>query len=159
ISNFFKQRAIFLLSEKQIEQDVIQSVLHDDIGVFTYTIEKAKLLSEKRNDSSFKFIEESLVRVTNLAKDKQKDEINTELFETKSEKVLYETFETIQKEFTSADTERNASEALAALTRLADPIHEFFENNMVMAEDKNIRHNRLALIQQIAELIYNFADL
>lgn len=159
IQSFFKQRATYLLGEEQIEHDVIQSVLHEKIEVFTYTKEKAKLLSEKRHDASFKKVEESLVRIMNLAKDKQLHEVNDELFETESEKELYNIYKSIKDKYIVANDNQNAEEALSLLTELADPIDKFFDNNMVMAEDMNIRNNRLALVHEISSLINSFANL
>lgn len=158
IKNFFKQRAAFLLSEVNIEQDVIQSVLHQEIGNFTYTRSKASLLSHKRNEPSFKAVEESLVRVLNLAKEDSTD-VNEQLFETESEKELYTIFQSVQTEFNIFNNDNNAEEALNILTKLAEPINNFFDNNMVMHEDLKVRDNRLALISEIAELINSFANL
>lgn len=159
IQNFFKQRASYLLSEEGIEQDVIQSVLHDKIGNYTYTRKKAKILSEKRHDESFKQIEQSLVRVMNLANDEQNQSIDEQLFETESEKALYDALQTIKEQYTVADNEHDAKKALDLLTQLAEPINTFFDNNMVMAEDMNIRNNRLALVNEITNLINQFANL
>src|SRR5699024_12388488 len=43
LQDFFKARAAYLLKEMQIEQDIIQALMQKRIGVFSYTITKAKL--------------------------------------------------------------------------------------------------------------------
>jgi len=158
IQEFFTSRALYLLREQGIEQDVFQAVMGEAIGHFAYSIEKAKLLSEKRHDEGFKEKEEALVRVLNLAEDTEAS-IDPTLFETKSEESLYEQFLESKDKFELATNQKNTEEAFQSLELLAEPIHSFFDNNMVMADENEIRNNRLALVSGIAELILEFADL
>src|SRR5699024_1414411 len=67
LQEFFKLRASFLLKDMEIEQDIIQALVVNNIGNFNYLTNKAKLLSVKRQDPSFKVKEEALVRILNLA--------------------------------------------------------------------------------------------
>lgn len=159
INEFFKLRASFLLREKGIEQDVIDAVMQTKIGVFSYTIDKASLLSEKRNDPNFKEIEEALVRVLNISKDKEDLIVDPSLFATSSEKLLFKAYTDIKSKYEIAKKQQEALETLNSLSQLASPIHDFFDNNMVMAEDLNLRKNRLALVNNLAVLIEDYADL
>ena len=43
--------------------------------------------------------------------------------------------------------------------RLEGPITKFFDNVFVMAEDPKIRNNRLALLQQLANVTKGIVDL
>ncbi|MFC4022765.1 glycine--tRNA ligase subunit beta [Oceanobacillus longus] len=160
LNEFFKHRASFLLKEWKVEQDVIHSVLHNEIGKFDYTISKAKLLSDKRSDEAFKSIQEALVRVLNLSdKAEKQNSIVPEHFATESEKELFHRYNQIKNDFFTYNQNKDATSALAALTKMAEPIHTFFDNNMVMADDEQTRNNRLALIRAISLLIKEFADL
>lgn len=156
---FFQLRATYLLKETGIEQDVIQAVLHRKIGVFGYTSAKAGILSEKRNDEQFRNVQEALVRILNLAGKTDQTEVDPGIFETDSEKSLYEHFQKVSAAYRQDDKEQKAGQALTKLGNLADPIHIFFEHNMVMAENQQLRNNRLALVNNIAMLINEFADL
>lgn len=49
--------------------------------------------------------------------------------------------------------------ALEALAGLQQPVDNFFENVMVNAEDEAVRHNRLALLNQLRELFLQIADI
>lgn len=159
IMNFFKDRAIFIFHEKGIERDVIDAVLNDEIGVVSYAFNKAKLLSEKRNDLSFKFAQESFIRVLNLANKTECEKIDTQLFQTPSEKQLYTIFNEVKNDLSNIQTQFKAEETLSKLETLAEPIHQFFEHNMVMDSNESIKNNRLALINQIAKVIINYANL
>jgi glycyl-tRNA synthetase beta subunit len=48
---------------------------------------------------------------------------------------------------------------IAALRQLEPAITHFFDEVLVMDEDTAVRHNRLALLQQIARLADGLADL
>lgn len=159
IASFFKHRAAFILAEEGIEQDVIQAVLDKGIGTFHYTAEKAKVLSAKRNDPAFKEVEESLVRIMNLDKEPAHTRVDTALFETESEKALHTMYEEINAGFTAFNKAFDATNALQQLEKLSQPIDDFFEHNMVMAEDKLVQQNRLALVHHISKMIKQFATL
>lgn len=156
---FFRLRVGFLLREKGIEQDIIDAVTKKEIGVFSYTMTKADLLAKKRNDDAFKDVEEALVRVLNLSKDKEDMVVDESLFIHSSESLLFETYKDVKAKYDIANENYQAVEALNLLSELANPIHDFFENNMIMAEDLKLRKNRLGLVNTIAQLIESFADL
>ena len=50
-------------------------------------------------------------------------------------------------------------EALERLSSLAEPVATFFDDVLVMAEDEEIRHNRLRLLRDVRELFLTIADL
>src|SRR5690625_1495294 len=62
LEEFFKLRASYLLKKTGIEQDVIDAVFKKEIGHYAYAVDKANILTAKRNDPGFKIVEESLVR-------------------------------------------------------------------------------------------------
>lgn len=159
IQSFFQLRATFLLKEWQIEQDVIQAVLDKKIGVFDYTLAKAKVLSAKRNDNQFKSVQEALVRILNLSDKAETTEIDSELFVTDSETALFHAYKSVREDFYLLNKNKQASKALACLGRLAEPIHQFFDNNMVMTDDDQQRKNRLALVKNISIIINDYAVL
>jgi len=159
IIDFFKLRAQHILKDLNIETDVMKSVLKKGIGHFIYTIDKASLLSKKRNDPSFKATEEALVRTLNLAKNAKTLAVNEKLLQTESEKQLFNKINEVSKQYYHAAEKFDAHKALKYLSELTNFIDEFFEHNLVMDNDQNIRTNRLALLNNIAKLVNHFADL
>ncbi|WP_340001890.1 glycine--tRNA ligase subunit beta [Oceanobacillus sp. FSL K6-0127] len=159
LKEFFQLRASYLLKELNVEQDVINAVVHRAIGNFDYTIAKAKLLSEKRNDENFKHVQEALVRALNLSDKAEGTTVRTELFQTESEVALFSQYNVVRDTFNTYNKQKNAVKALACLEELAIPIHTFFDNNMVMADEEDIRTNRLSLINVLSMLIKEYADL
>jgi len=161
ILNFFKLRATYLLSNQHIEQDVIEATLHNDIGSFPFTVEKARLLSKRRSDPNYKVIQEELMRVLNMASSTKltTETVDSSLFKTDSERQLYEQLENVRRDVNEAQKRLDAKSTLEHIESLATPIHTFFENNMVMDKNKSLKNNRLTLIHQVADVILKFADL
>ncbi|SHF68412.1 glycine--tRNA ligase subunit beta [Ornithinibacillus halophilus] len=159
VISFMKQRAEFLLKESSVEVDIIDAVLDNEIGIFPYAVQKAKVLSDKRVDPAFKPIQEALVRVMNLAKKADNQSVNPAHFQTDSEKELFEVVEKVIPSFNKENNDGKAMEALEQLAKLAEPIHQFFEHNMVMDKDETIKNNRLGLVSQINSIIKNYANL
>lgn len=156
---FMKQRMTYILKQLSIETDVIHAVIDQEIGILTYTKEKAILLSSKRNDMTFKTIQESLVRVMNLAGKSEVGVVDPTLLQTPSEQELYEQYQIVKSEFQQHNNNQDAVSALNALSKLAQPIESFFDHNMVMDKDEQLKNNRLALLYVISTLIQSFANL
>lgn len=159
ILDFFKLRAEHILKDLTIEQDVINSVLARGIGHFPYTIEKATILSRMRNNPEFKSTEEALVRVLNITKNNEKNAIDENLFQTESEKSLYQKVISVSDLYEQAKNNYDAEKALESLSELTDYIDEFFEHNLVMDQNELVKNNRLALLSLIANLVNDYADL
>ncbi|MEM7257880.1 MAG: glycine--tRNA ligase subunit beta, partial [Pseudomonadota bacterium] len=53
----------------------------------------------------------------------------------------------------------NYTDALKALAQLREPVDQFFDQVMVMADDENVRNNRLAMLADLKQLFGRVADL
>lgn len=85
--------------------------------------------------------------------------INNQLFDCEAErelaKQLFERTKVVDVLYEKADYEK----ALTELSSLKTPIDRFFDNAMIMVEDKSIRQNRLALLTTIHSLFTKVADI
>jgi glycyl-tRNA synthetase len=57
------------------------------------------------------------------------------------------------------DPESSINTLLTAFKPMVEPINTFFDDVLVMTEDKALRENRLALLQRIAALTEGIVDL
>jgi len=55
--------------------------------------------------------------------------------------------------------EKRYTEALTLLAGLREPVDDFFDKVMVMADDESVRNNRLALLRQVVEQFNRIADI
>jgi glycyl-tRNA synthetase beta chain len=76
-----------------------------------------------------------------------------------AEHALAERFDAVRAGLGRALEAREYARALGAIATLREPLDRFFTDVMVMAEDRGVRDNRLALIRDIATLINQVADV
>ena len=151
IRDFFFGRIKTMLQEEGIRYDIIDAVLIDDSEIYNI-FEKAKELNEWFSDDRTNFVD-AYNRINNLTKNFEFTEIDENVLKEDEEKNLYNKFVETDDKFKDALSSENYKEAMDSLEYLVPSIDAFFDNVMVMAEDENIRQNRLALINSIEENI------
>ena len=72
------------------------------------------------------------------------------------EQQLYVAFQQVRASLTPASSMAAVIEAIREM--LVDPINEFFDGVLVMADDEAVKQNRLALLQDIRDLTKGYAD-
>lgn len=154
--SFIKGRIRQLLTSLQLNYGVVDAALGSTQDDILQIIEIAQVLEAESQLETFKSTIEAVQRAINLA-EKASDEssIETDKFETASEKNLYDAVLSVKERY----ADFSVRERYAALSNLAPSIHEFFEENMVMAEDETVRNNRLSMLREIAQFALSFADL
>lgn len=153
---FIKARVQQYLNSLELKYDVIEAVLASTQDDIIQIVETAEVLRKESLSEDFKAIIEALTRVLNLAvKAPKAATIQTELFETVSERELFEKVEALKERYGSLAI----AEKYHALADLAPTIATFFDDNMVMSEDERVRNNRLTILRQIADFTLTFASL
>ena len=151
IREFFFGRIKTMLQEEGIRYDIIDAVLISESEIYNI-FEKAKELNEWFKDDRTNFVD-AYNRINNLTKNVEFTEIDENLLKEDQEKNLYNKFVETDDKFKDALSSENYKEAMDSLDDLVPSIDAFFDNVMVMAEDENLRKNRLALINSIEENI------
>jgi len=85
-------------------------------------------------------------------------EVNPAIFEHKSEERLWKTFQLVKGEIKREIDREHYLEALDVMSRLSEPINEFFSEVMVMTEDKLLKENRLAILKYLHQQFLQLAD-
>lgn len=150
ILEFFLGRYRSILIDKGERYDIVDAVFAtEDYNIYQLN-EKVNALTdflEKNED-----IMETINRVANITKDFEKIDINEELLNQDEEKELYSLINTLEE--TDLMIERGEfKEALENYMSLSESLNNFFDNVMVMAEDEEIRNNRLSLVKRYYETI------
>ncbi len=158
VMDFIQGRISYLVKEENVSHDIIKAVTHQQIGVISHLLNKAKLLERKRQDESFKQSQEALGRVVNIAKLELDHQVTDELFENNSEQALYSAFNEIKSSYESNVNEGLFEDALQLLEQLAPKIEQFFDQTLVMVDDEAVKNNRIALLNGIARLINQLAN-
>ncbi|OKP91145.1 glycine--tRNA ligase subunit beta [Paenibacillus helianthi] len=156
---FFGLRVKRLLSDN-VRYDVVDAVIAAGFDDIVAVVGRSRALMDTVNgQADFKITVDSLTRVSNLAaKAAEGTSVDPTLLKEEAELTLYETWQAIHTPYQDALSARNAEEALRILSGLKDAVTGFFDSVMVMAEDEQIRANRLALLAGIDADSKAFAD-
>jgi len=85
--------------------------------------------------------------------------VDPELFEQEAEKELANALTMHQQRILSLAASANYPAILNQLAQLRDPIDHFFDQVLVMTEDKAKQYNRLLLLKHVRELFLEVADI
>lgn len=156
---FFGLRVKRLLSDN-VRYDVVDAVIAAGFDDIVAVVGRSRALMDTVNgQADFKITVDSLTRVSNLAaKAAEGSAVAPSLLKEEAERKLYETWQAIHTPYQKALSSRNAEEALRILSGLKDGVTGFFDSVMVMADDEQIRANRLALLAGIDADSKAFAD-
>jgi glycyl-tRNA synthetase beta chain len=80
-------------------------------------------------------------------------------FSQAEEKQLYDQMETVRTLITPLVERGEYQPALQQLATLREPVDKFFDNVMVMADDVQVKQNRLAFLQTVRNLFLQVADI
>ena len=101
-------------------------------------------------------------RITNILKKVDETlpvQVDTSLFCEPAETALAVEFDKLRPSIESAMQQRDYASAMQSTSHLKNTVDTFFDDVMVMAEDTALRHNRLALLQQVNALCCGTAEL
>jgi len=156
VGNFLRGRLRQFLSAQNFRYDVIDAVIDARQEDIHQLIEAANTLKRHLNDEDFKSSIEALTRVMNLGqKDQSENEIDPTLFENEAEQNLYQAVKKLEEQFASQTVEENYH----ALTQLRPLIEDYFDQTMVMTDNEEVRHNRLAQLRKITQMAIAVASL
>ncbi len=159
LAEFFQQRVRNILTDHGYRYDLIDAVLAQGTDNPVNSLLKAKALAVFRDNTNFPAYVQAYTRANNLAKKAQVLEIKEELCLEPPEKELFNALQRVTAQVGQAVSAGTYVEALEASAQLVSPIEEFFADLMVMADDQDIRNNRLALLWQTTELMGCAGDL
>jgi len=87
------------------------------------------------------------------------DQVNEALFIEPQEKALYQAVLVQQERVKPLFESGDYASALNSLAALRNDVDTFFDGVMVMADDEQLKNNRLALLKQLRNLFLDIADL
>lgn len=159
VSNFFKQRLNTILSEDGFDYDVLDAVLSITYEYFADAKLRSESIQAIRKHPDFDSIAAANKRVTNILK--KADEwppVDVNLFEQDEEKTVYATYLEIKPRVNACIDQHDYSQALQLLVGLRKSIDNYFDHVFVMAEDEQLRLNRLAMLAEIKSTFDRIAD-
>jgi glycyl-tRNA synthetase beta chain len=157
VLEFFRARFINLLGSS-FATDAVEAAIAAGFDDLVDVRARIAALAEFKTHPDFEPLTVAFKRVGNIIKEGVDAPVDPALFQDSAEACLYEA---IQSAKVSADRFISSGAWLDALTEIATlrgPVDVFFDKVMVMAEDPQVRTNRLALLTIIARLFGKIAD-
>ena len=159
ILGFIRERLAQRMTSISKRHDVIEAVLNSNSNSVPEKMQAVAVLEKEVTTSEIKDITEALNRVINISakgfeEARYSSEFQLEKVETESERQLVEAIISLREEFANYSTQ----EKFTAFASITPKIHEFFNENMVMVDNEEIRTNRLRFLRELALMILEFAD-
>ncbi|KRO18187.1 glycine--tRNA ligase subunit beta [Lacticaseibacillus saniviri] len=156
VTDFMRDRVKQYLQSQKSRHDIIDAVSGMPTADVSAMIDGAKILEAHSHDDNFKAVIEALGRVIRISdKDPENGVVDSRLFENESEEALSRAVETVSDNFDAQVSDAN----YLALAGLEGVITTYFTDNMIMAEDLTVRHNRLVQLTHLASLIHQFGNI
>ena len=163
VQDFILERLKVYFTSQGIRHDVVNAVINVTANDFSTIKKRIDALSQFVESDAVASLSQGFKRVRKLfERENIKDssiKIDESLLKEAAEKTLYQAL-TDKKATVAPLLERfEYSEVLKALGTLKAPIDAFFDGVMVLAEDKKVRANRLALLSDLEHVFLQVADL
>ena len=157
--DYFKGRMHNLFTGQGFDHDVVDAVLavqgDDPAGVLA----RLTPLQRFKEEPAFKEGAVAFKRVFNILKGQAPPEkTDPNLFRQPEEGALHQLYLTMAEEVDQAAAAGDFDRLLSRLAGLKPAVDALFDEVMVMAEEKELRANRLALVNLVADLFRQVAD-
>ncbi|MFQ5906783.1 MAG: glycine--tRNA ligase subunit beta, partial [bacterium] len=157
--DFFTSRMESFLEEKGIRYDIADAVMAPGLDDLYDAAERARALSQFRQSEEFRSLVVGQKRVVNILKGVESEaRLDESILAEPEEKRLFSLTKEAEQKLQQSIAEHAYQKSLSILLSLKDPIDQFFDAVLVMAEDKVLRANRLALVKYVADNFNTLAD-
>lgn len=159
ILNFFTSRLQNLFISIGYSYDIVNAATYVHYNSPGNAKKMIEALSKLRAEDVFDGLITISKRVTNiLGHQGNFGKIDPSLFYEESEVRLYRAYQETKEEVGIMIDNDDYYQGLVRLAMMRQPIDNFFDTVLVMAEDAELRNNRLALLSHLKELFLLFGD-
>ncbi len=138
--------------------DVVNAILaKEDLNIYKLYM-RAKDIHFLIEKNSVEDITVLHKRLRNIIKGHEIFELKKELLIENEEKVLFDVFSESRNEILDLINSSRNVEAFSKIIEMKPIIDSFFDKVLVMSEDIEIKHNRIALIQGLEKILSEIAD-
>lgn len=159
VSDFIKDRIKQLFSHQGIRHDIVEAATESTQSDIENVIEAQQAIDTAKNTDGFKASVEALTRVMRISKkaDFAEDQltVDAKLFENPSEIALHDQVAALSDHFAA----QSVTAKLTGLLDLRTAIDAYFDENMIMADDEQVRDNRLKQLKKLSNMILSVANL
>ena len=159
VIEFIKGRLFHSLTADKIPAGVIEAILATGFDDIVTTVKRINALDRFRHRDDFSDLLTAFKRIMNITrKEKENYPLIPEQLTTETEKDLYNCWQQVAGKIDDHLDHDDYDLALSTVADLKTSVDTFFDEVMVMVDEKDIRENRLALLQGIASDFKKIAD-
>jgi glycyl-tRNA synthetase beta chain len=158
VLEFIRLRFLNLLIGQGQPQDVVDAVLASSFDDPVDAQARVLALADFRGRDDFEPLAVAFKRVGNIIKGGVDEPVSETRFESPCEGELLNALREVENEFAALVEKGDYGAALQVVAGLRGPVDAFFDGVMVMAEDEQVRTNRLALLTEVARMFRQIAD-
>ncbi|MEK6201615.1 MAG: glycine--tRNA ligase subunit beta [Desulfobulbaceae bacterium] len=156
---FIKGRFVNDAVAKGVDQEAVEAVTSLGFDDVNDCKKKIDALTAIREDESFAVLAATFKRIRNIIKQHQGGEVVSAFLVEEAEQRLADVYGNVTNTVQPLLAGKEYSQALAGMLTLKEPLDLFFDSVMVMADDMEIRTNRLNLLTAIANLFLQIGDI
>ena len=159
---FLRDRMKNILKEKKVRTDIIEASISSHFNDNFLELYKKTLIMNKFISKDLgKDAVSTYKRASNILEQEKlstKNGPDAVLFRHEEEKELFERINTIRKAFTLKEEKKNYENHLKLLSEIKLSTDKFFDNVKVNDENKDLKNNRLELLQILCTTFNSFVD-
>jgi glycyl-tRNA synthetase beta chain len=154
----FEQRLRFIYESQGYRYDLVSAALGSGLDDIYLSLLRLRALDALKKSPDFEPFILMAKRVNNILRGHPSFPVNDELLDDREEKELWSSFLIIRDNVLPLIEGGDFVRAQGMVFKLQSSLNAFFNKVLVMAEDKKIRQNRLALLNEISRLLLAIAD-
>ncbi len=158
ILDFVTGRFISYMKDKGYDTDIINAVVSTNNYNLYRNYLKIKTIQQLKKNPQFTEVMTVFKRVGRIIPEDFEEKFSENFLMEKEEKELFKQLLRVKEQYLSCIENKNYEKALQELLKLKPYIDSFFDNVMVMVEDKKLRENRLSLMKMINKMFRKIAD-
>ena len=161
IKVFLGRRLRRILEGQGIEYDVVNAIMEAGMGSVADACRRATALQAVREEPQFEALAVAFKRIRNILSTREAEDggVDESLLVESAEQNLFRAFSDLRSNLAGPLASREYRDVLARIASLRGPVDRFFDEVMVLAEDRQLRRNRLRLLHQISEMFLQVADI
>ncbi len=156
--DFFRGRLQYIFERMGFRYDLINAALASGLPNIRHAFLRLKALDGFKDSPHFEAMILTAKRVNNILKGQPSHRVNAGLFRDKAERELFTMVEIIRDNTQPLIAQGEFAKAQRIVFRIRSCVDDFFDHVMVMTDDRQLRRNRLALLQSVSRLLDQIAD-
>jgi glycyl-tRNA synthetase beta chain len=142
-----------------VKQEVVEAATSVNFDNLTDCLARIEALDSMVSHQDFAVLAGSFKRIRNIIKDNQETAVDRDLLTEEAEQELYGVLQDAERQVEPMIRAGDYRQALTAMLAMKEPVDRFFDNVMVMADDPEVRANRLNLLTALAALVRKVGDI